>query len=745
MYKPRAFISGEISPTAVPFSRFLPPWKMGVLPKLASEFAGPGSIVLDPFGTSPRMALELANEGYRVVVVNSNPVTRFLLHMLADVIQEQDLSAALAALAGSRVGEERLEIHLRELYTSKCESCGQPVEVDAFVWQKEPLLLIKKQFNCDHCGFNGEQDVSGEDINRVEVYARDKLTRARALSKIAPSTDPDRPTTEKALSQYLPRSLYALFTTINRFEALTLPQDRRNHIALLLLNALDQSNTMWGYPEALPRPRQLVTPPHFIERNLWKVLENTIAEWQNTAEAVEVFDLRSHSPSANTQPGVWLFPGRMKDFVEQGYDFEVDLIASIYPRPAPAFWTLSAMWGSWLWGKEILGGFRSVIRRQRFDWAWHTSAISNSLQELSASDIAVNVPCLGITYESETAFDLCVILSGQLAGYQLEALAFSADQQETQFVFKQSAESLPEVDFWAERKIAEAGSQFLKEFGMPVKFQRLHTAGLTGLTAQHLAINPEKDPSQQYYDLRDLLDASFSYRQGFSRYRGSEKSNNVGLWWLVDEQGVQEAVIDRMEQKLVNHLIRQVSLDTQEAHDFVRKQFPGLQKPSADWIDAVLESYAELDLEGRWVIKPSDQPDKRRSDLELIKGLLGHLGRQLGYQIVTGNPFIWMDEKEDLAFSFHMVASALIDKIVFNAHFEPDRSVIVLPGSRANLAAYKIKGNPRLEQKIKDGWHFLKFRRLRWIAENPTVMRSNFVELINQDPLSYTPPQERLL
>src|SRR5919108_2975167 len=102
-----------------PLARFTPPLEEGVisawLPAHASPFDKaqdkPGSWVLDPFGFSPRLALEAARAGYRVLVTVNNPITRFMLEMSADPPSEMDFKAALADLAASKKGEERLGAH----------------------------------------------------------------------------------------------------------------------------------------------------------------------------------------------------------------------------------------------------------------------------------------------------------------------------------------------------------------------------------------------------------------------------------------------------------------------------------------------------------------------------------------------------------------------------------------------------------------------------------------------------------
>jgi hypothetical protein len=50
-----------------------------------------------------------------------------------------------------------------------------------------------------------------------------------------------------------------------------------------------------------------------------------------------------------------------------------------------------------------------------------------------------------------------------------------------------------------------------------------------------------------------------------------------------------------------------------------------------------------------------------------------------------------MDAKEDVRLVFFVSSSAAIGEIVYNSSSSPDKSIIVLPGARANLIIYKLR------------------------------------------------------
>jgi hypothetical protein len=71
--------------------------------------------------------------------------------------------------------------------------------------------------------------------------------------------------------------------------------------------------------------------------------------------------------------------------------------------------------------------------------------------------------------------------------------------------------------------------------------------------------------------------------------------------------------------------------------------------------------------------------------------------------------------------------------------------LIVVPGGRAGLIGYKLQRDPRLQAAIEAGWRFLKFRHMRWLAENDNLERANLDEQLELDPLSNRDPQMPLL
>src|SRR5512144_3211586 len=121
------YLPGVRPANSGPLSRFLPLLEEGTAAAWLGPRIPPGSWILDPFASSPRLVLEAARAGYRVLVAASNPVTRFLIEVAASAPSEADLNAALADLAATRKSDERLETHLESLYLTVCDKCGAEI------------------------------------------------------------------------------------------------------------------------------------------------------------------------------------------------------------------------------------------------------------------------------------------------------------------------------------------------------------------------------------------------------------------------------------------------------------------------------------------------------------------------------------------------------------------------------------------------------------------------------------------
>ena len=762
------FIPGQPRARSGPLERFLPPIAGGVAKDWLQARFPPGSWVLDPFGAAPQLAVEAARAGYRVLVAANNPIARFMLEMAASSPKESELRAALADLGASYRRDERIEPHIRALYLTNCAQCRQEIMAEAFVWDRGAPAPSSRIYRCSHCGSAGEHPSTETDAAHAAQFASGGLHRARALERVAPLDDPDRPHVEEALEVYLPRAVYALFTLINKLESF--PAHRRTHLAALLLAACDQANTLWSYPTARARPRQLTVPPRFRENNVWLALENAVAQWATDAPAVPFSTWPEQPP---IEGGISVFEGRLKDLGGQGNLARIPIAAVLaaLPRPNQAFWTLSALWAGWLWGREAAAPFKSVLRRRRYDWAWHSTALHAALKNLTPL-LKPGTPFYGLIGEAEPGFLSAAMIAAGSATFDLSGIALRAENGQAQIDWRSGAGKKTELAA-ASPEPAEtdpasmavelsqaAGQAYLCERGAPAGYLYLHTAALIGLTQQEtLASLAQPEVAETLGQVQAALQKAFSYRGGFVRFGGSEHSLEIGQWWLrSDETGgkrstdnqpekISTPLADRVEMDLVRYLQKNPGCSVEELDAALCAAFPGLLTPDPGLIQSCLESYAEQAPpgSGHWQLRLQDAPKSRRNDLAVINALLAQLGQNLGFEVTGQSPQLWQEPDGEAVFAFYSIASAVIGEIIFSRNFPPQQSLIVYPGGRASLVAYKLQNDARLSQAVTEGWRFLKYRHVRRLAENPRLRRDNLDEQLSLDPLTSSEPQMPLL
>ena len=131
------FFPGRTLDPPEPLTVFLPPYREGTGAEFLRRIGKPAARIVDPFGQSPALALELARSGAAVLLASPNPVLRAVLSLQADPPPAQLIRNTLArlgrspsALAPDRAAAsaETLEQHIRGLYLGTCAFCGKNSE-----------------------------------------------------------------------------------------------------------------------------------------------------------------------------------------------------------------------------------------------------------------------------------------------------------------------------------------------------------------------------------------------------------------------------------------------------------------------------------------------------------------------------------------------------------------------------------------------------------------------------------------
>ncbi len=757
---PQPYIPGFRPADTGPLSRFLPPLEEGVISAWLSHQTlpfdtargKPGSWLLDPFGFSPRLVLEAARSGFRVLVTANNPITRFLLETFANPPAESEFTAALADLGAVKKGDERLAGHLQSLYLTKCEKCSQQIQAQAFLWHKGEDAPYARIYECQQCGDSGEHLATEEDVERAKKIAEtDTLHRSRAFERVVSLNDEDRVYAEEAIQHYLPRPLYVLTTIINRLDSLNLSHERKHALTALILLACDAGNTLWAHPAERPRPKQLSTPNQFREHNVWMMLERGLTLFTETGGKVpcEAWPARGGRKLPESG-GICIYEGRLSDLArEVKKEIPIAAVIGSLPRPNQAFWTFCALWAGWLWGKEAVEPYKNALRRRRYDWAWNATALYAMFDHLNEL-LTDGVPVFGLLSEPEPAFLTSALTAAQTAGFTLESIALRTEHDPVQVIWK-SAQRTKASDADGE-VVRNAMHEFLSLRGEPATYLHLHTAGLIACAEANAIKQPDLEFDERLRKTHVLFESILKGDERFVHYSTGE-GVETGLWGLspstsakpasthsvpalLREDELGESLSDRVEVAVVTFLQKSSSAIYIEIENDLYPRFPGLLTPSKGLIYAVLNSYAEKDG-ARWKLRAEDVASARRDEMNNMFNLLEMIGKRLDYKPRKEEKlFIW-EEPGRATRSFYVLASALVGRALESTD---EHTVIVIPGGRAALAAYKQERDPALAARLNK-YTVVKYRLLRALFEVPILTRETFEEQIASDPVEQSKGQ----
>jgi len=754
-----------------PLSRFIPPLEEGVISHWLPLHTQAGSWLLDPFGFSPRLTLEAARAGYRVLVTVNNPITRFLLEMFAKPPSESDFKAALAELETAKKGDERLGAHLQALYLTTCEKCEKEIYAQSFLWRKGEDAPYARVYTCPHCQDAGERVVTQEDINRIKkIASTDGLHRSRSFERVASLKDDDRIYAEEAIEHYLPRPLYFLTTVINRLDGLNLTPDRRRALNAMILVACDAGNTLWGYPSERLRPKQLTIPNQFREHNLWIMLERGLRLWTETGSSVvlEAWHAKDRRKIPESG-GVCVYDGRLKELAHKAKkEIPIAAVIGSVPRPNQAFWTLSALWAGWLWGREAVEPYKIALRRRRYDWAWNATALHAAYSHLFEL-LPLGTPFFGLVPEPEPPFMTSALTAASAAGFDLKSIALRTEHDPVQIIWSRGEHLKREFTQPDVEVARDAILLHLSERGEPANYLHAHTVALIALTERHALKQKDQEFDEALRATNSTIQKALSEDDRFVHYSSGENVD-TGLWGInnvtlpeghrddvSDSEGSlprtfetlrsqqtlpqsdTNSLSDRVEVAIVTFLQKNPDSIYLEIEDDLYPRFPGLLTPSKAMIYAVLDSYANKD-KSTWKLRAEDVASSRRNELNTINALIDVVGKRLNYSTRKEEKNLLWEDNGELKYAFYVLASALVGRAILETPYPPGQTIIVIPGGRAALAAYKAQRDPALAARMKP-YRMAKYRLMRTLLEVPILTRETFEEQIASDPLEKSKSQ----
>jgi hypothetical protein len=729
------FIHGERLPNNLPLGKYLPGYRSGIVSTWLKGISPSSRLVLFPFGGSPAAVLEAAGSGYQCLVPVHNPITRFTLNRFVQPIPEDKLNAALVRLASSYRGRERLKPHILSLYETDCPACGKKISASQFIWSRAQKVPLKKICTCSHCSEHTEADLSPEDLQKALAFRENSPTHARALIRVASPDDPIRFQVENALNTYPPRTLYALFTVLNKLTGLELSENEVLELETILLYGFYRCSS----------PGTPTDEDAYLEENVWHILEESPQAWNLLQGNLPLSSWPSLPPESG---GITLYSGRARELIPQLAGLDIGAVWMIFPKPALSYWALSALWTGWLWGQEAASPLHSVLSLQDYSWIWFTEAVESTLSDLWEY-LPEGIPCFGLLPELEIDSLLSGLIAASSAGFKLECMAVDPDihQGQSTWISSEPEERSHSSELIRET-IRSAGLDLLQASGEPKSTLSLYSAGAANLSIRNsLPFISDQNLADEYSQLLVHFEENIAYRQGFLHYPDQD------LWWHQELSLPPQPDPDKVEESLVHFLAKvEGPASEKEIFNHIYHEFPGGRSPRGDLIHHCLSSYGELipGLINQWMLRTNDKPKNRRKDIKEITKIITKLGSQLGYEVREKDPLgnivqlDWYSESS-ASYIFFISASGQLSRIVAAFPESTSKRWIILPGSRAELIHYKIKYNPPLAAELEKDWGLIKYRHVRRLAEESGITKQNLLERLALDPFISESRQLKLI
>jgi hypothetical protein len=562
-----------------------------------------------------------------------------------------------------------------------------------------------------------------------------------ALEQISPSGDPDRRHAEAALSVYTGRALFALITLISKFTQLEFNPNLIPAAEALLLYTFDACNALWTYPEGRLRPRRLSLSPQYIEKNVWHALEAAVEFWSSEETNIQV----SHWPEDGLpRTGmVAIFPGSARYLSGTLAPVVPKRILTALPRPNQAYWTLSALWAAWLWGRESAGPIKVALRRRRYDWYWHARALQAVFSKVR-DVMEEGSPAITFMPEAEPGFIGASLLGMDGAGFMLDGSALRVGERQALFhwiVKPTTTREISESDLRIRIRNAVLG--MLEMRGEPTTFMLLYAAVMRDLAdGRYLAGMWESGWSNPLSVLMGKLETVLYNRDLFLQL-GRATELERGIYWLLNSTEAQDPLSDRVEDAVLRALRGKDGIKQEELFSIIYNKFCGFLTPDKGFVEHCMQSYAMLEPDGvTWKLREEDSFDSRQHDKEEIRSLLFEIGMKMGFNLSEGDEVIWSDHLDEPQFRFRIQETAKLGDALHSSGFP---ITFVLPGGRAVIIMDRIRRDPRLNEWLKSGPRIIKFRHIRRLATETTLTRENLNQRFTIDPPEHHDPQLPLL
>lgn len=719
-----AYFSNKISMPPLILDRFLPPYPFGALSDMLHFSGIEKGWILDPIGNQPLSVIELAQAGFQVFVACNNPILGKILQVMCAAYPISQYQAAIADFGALKRGEKRLESQIKQLYISPCPDCLSDQTEVRFLWKKNQSFPFARELSCKNCGLNGLYKIAEEDRENLSQIGNIQLHRTKVIQRILPGNSDPSIAVKEVIDSYLPRSLAVISSIINKLDSLITTTERKDIIEALLIHVFDYGNMLWGIASSRNRPKQISVPAEFYEFNLWKVLEEAVTRIRIIENAIPFTYFPVLPPDSG---GICFYPGRINAIKDIDKLPKFRAVATVLPRPNQALWTYNAVWSGWIWGQDAARKLKGALERRRYDWIWHTQAI----RTVFAYTSKLEVPFLAVAPELSNSYILAYLSAASSSKFQLENAAYHPELKSGQFYWYPKQTS---INLRSKNELSENIQNYLALKNAPADYQELLSLFIISETIdQREAFQLEKFDNTLFINTQKLFEDTIQNKEVFLQVDDDQLEN--AEFWLKNPPTQYQPFYDQIEGCFIRYVLKNQLFSFDEVAYFINQQFPGMLPVSNFYLQRLLSSYCAPFSEeaNHYQLKSQEFIQSRKNDLNQLGKIIHSIGIKLGFSVSGDQPIEWSSSDHEPNYRFFITASSIISQFKIKTESNEFETVIIFPGSRAELLSYKLKNDPVYHNHFGK-IHFVKFRHLRSMNENPGLNFKTWVQILDSDP-----------
>ena len=670
----------------------------------------PGDVILDPFASGLGVIQAALDLERKVIAASFNPINALAIRA---TLWPADARSAFTHLEDALKAAHRLNENILKLYAANCPTCGKAATAQHFIWDRERHQPIEKHVRCAVCGENAGfiEDDDFKELKKLDAHGLPFwLLHGRVIDR----NHEDAERVSDVLDAYTLRAQSALSDILLKFEALS--EEDRSALRPALLATLDTCTSLHT-PDEARYLSGLKPPARFIERNVWLELERQVSllpavppSLPRVATIEEL--LASHTPA------VCLLVLPARELARRLPERSSPLIVTHPPLPRPGFWSLSAVWAAWLWGKQssLVDHLLPLLSRKRTSWEWQWRAIGSALNVLNPT--LHEEARVVMSFPAEEAILDSVTLAAASAHHCVESMVCDPLDGVRATWCAGPAAPLPAQE--------DTLHMILQERGEPTHALVLRT-GLLAALGQASALTEIAQQSEGEQTplavLRGHIDRAWS--------AASIREIESHRWWLMLSHSSSAPLADRVEQHARNLLHERVEWHADILLQQLYRDFPGHLTPDRALVATTIHSYAEDVHFERIRLRAEDQSDARRAEVDEVCLLLQQVGESLGVDV---SAITRPEEQRQIAWSksgqtvYAFVVQTTAEIIPM---LSADSGVLVIPGGRATLLQHKIARDARLR---KTQWQVLKFSSLRSAAQQSNLSLTTFALAFGLEP-----------